>query len=197
MRAQGRIFLGALLLLVHAIRPMLVMIVPVSLLLAQLGLWYQSRPLRVGEYAVVTMKLNEQANSPLPEVRMDPIPAVEVATGPIRISSKREICWEIRARENSTPNLVFHVGSERVEKELGIADGFLRISAERPGWKWSDILLNPAEKPFGPDSVVQSISIGYPPRESWTSGADWWVVYFFGASIVFALIFKPILKVKV
>jgi len=36
---------------------MLVMIVPMSLLLGQLSLWYQSRPLRVGEEAVVTCSL--------------------------------------------------------------------------------------------------------------------------------------------
>jgi len=38
---------------------MLVMIVPISLLLAQMGLWYQSRPLSPGEETVVTVKLND------------------------------------------------------------------------------------------------------------------------------------------
>ena len=37
---------------------MLVMVVPVILILGQLSLWYQARPLRVGEEAVVTLKLN-------------------------------------------------------------------------------------------------------------------------------------------
>ena len=35
---------------------LLVMIVPVSLFLAQLGLWYQDRPLAVGEESLVTLR---------------------------------------------------------------------------------------------------------------------------------------------
>jgi len=58
-------------------------------------------------------------------------------------------------------------------------------------------MLHPLEKPFGPDSVVQSISINYPDRQSRTSGTGWWLVYFFVASLVFALLFKPFLKVRV
>ena len=56
-RCQGRILRGAVALLLLAIVPMLVMIVPMSLLLGQMSLWYQSRPLRAGEEAVVTMRL--------------------------------------------------------------------------------------------------------------------------------------------
>jgi hypothetical protein len=52
--AQGGILRGALRLLVLAVVPMLVMVVPVSLLWGQMALWYQSRPLRVGEEAVMT-----------------------------------------------------------------------------------------------------------------------------------------------
>ena len=194
--AQGRTFRSALLLLVHAIRPMLVMILPVTLLLAQLGLWYQQRPLRAGQYAVVTMKLNGPIDSPWPEARISSMPAADVTVGPVRILSKREICWEIRARENGSRPIVFQVGGRRIEKELTIGDGFMRVSAERPAWQWADILQHPAEKPFEPDSAVRSVSISYPGRSSWTSGTNWWVLYFFGASVVFALIFKPFLRVR-
>jgi len=32
---------------------------------------------------------------------------------------------------------------------------------------------------------------------TWTSGSDWWIAYFFIASMVFALMAKPFLKVKI
>ena len=86
---------------------------------------------------------------------------------------------------------------KQIDKERAIGDGFMRVSARRPGWRFTDILLHPLEKPFGPDSVVQSISIKYPDRISLTSGTDWWVVYFFIASLIFALVFKPFLKVRI
>ena len=197
LQAQGRVFRGALLLLIHAIRPMLVMIVPVSLLLAQMGLWYQSRPLLPGEEVIVTVKLNGSIETPWPTVRIEPTPVAEVTIGPVRVFSQHQIHWKIRAVENGDSSLIFHVDEEQFDKELTIGDGFRRVSAKRPGLHWADIMLYPVEKPFGPDSVVQSINIDYPDRLSRTSGADWWVIYFFVASLVFALIFKPFLKVRI
>ena len=119
-----------------------------------------------------------------------------MTVGPVRILSKREICWEIKARENGSRPIVFEVDGQRIEKELAIGDGFMRVSAERPPWQWADILQHPAEKPFDSDSAVGSVSISYPARSSWTSGTNRWVLYFFAASIVFALLFKPFLRVR-
>ncbi len=197
LQSQGRLLRGALLLLVHAVRPLLVMVVPVSLILAQLALWYQSRPLRAAESAVVIMKLTGEADAPWPKVTLESMPAAEVTIGPVRVVSKREIYWEIKARQNSNQPLVFQVDQEKFEKELAIGSGFMPVSFERPGWHWTSIFNNPREKPFAPESVVQSISITYPDRPTWTSGTDWWIAYFFVASMVFALIAKPFLKVKI
>ncbi len=175
---------------------MLVMIVPISLLLAQMGLWYQFRPLQPGEKTIITMRLKVDPYTLTP-AKIVSISGAEVTEGPSRIKPKREICWNIRANENGYHRIVFHVDGRQVAKELAIGDGFMRISAERPGLHWADILLHPLEKPFHPDSVVQSISIDYPDRLSRTSGTNWWLIYFFVASMVFAFIFKPFLKVRI
>jgi len=197
LKAQGRVFKGALLLLLHAVRPMLVMIMPVSLLLAQMGLWYQFRPLLPGEETVVTVKLNDNLETPWPNVSLESIPAAEVTIGPVRVFSKRQIYWKIKTCENGRHHINFRVDGQQFDKDLAIGDGFMRVSTERPKWRWADILLHPGERPFAPDSVVQSISIGYPERLSRISGTDWWLIYFFVASLVFALIFKPFLKVRI
>lgn len=196
LRSQGRVLRGALLLLLLAVVPMLVMIVPVSLLLGQLSLWYQYRPLRAGEEAVVTMTLNGDVASAWPDVRIAPTPAAEVVLGPVRVLSQRGICWNVQARENGYHRMVFQVDGQSVEKELAVGDGFMRTSAERPEWQWSAILLQPGEEPFNHDSAVRAIQIDYPGRSSWTSGTDWWMVYCFVASMFFALCFRPFLKVN-
>jgi hypothetical protein len=197
LKAQGRLFVGAFWLLIFAIVPMLVMALPVLLLLGQLALWYQARPLKVGEDAVVTLKLNGKADSAWPSVKLQPDAAVQVATGPVHVLSKREMCWLITAREKGYQHLRFEVDGQEANKQLAIGDGFMRVSAERPGWSWWDALLNPAERPFGPDSAVQSIEIEYPARDSWTSGTDWWVYYWFAVSMVAALCFHKVLGVSI
>jgi hypothetical protein len=197
LRAQGRILRGALWLFILALVPMLVMALPVCLILGQLSLWYQARPLHAGENAVVTVKLNDNTDSSWPEVRLQPTGAVEVTTGPVRVLSKQEVCWDVQAVAPGQHRLEFQVGQENFGKALAIGDGFMRVSGLRPGWQWSDILLNPAEAPFGPGSPVQSIEVDYPQRSSWTSGTDWWVVYWFAVSMIAALGFRRLLNVNV
>ncbi|MHC4130879.1 MAG: hypothetical protein ACYSSP_05345 [Planctomycetota bacterium] len=197
LRCQGRVFKGAFLLLFHAIRPMLVMIVPVCLLLGQLALWYQSRPLLNGEEALVTMKFNSNADTSWQNVSIEPMPAIKVISGPVRIFSKQEVYWKIQGHKDGYHHIVFQVGGQRFEKELAVGDGFMRVSSQRPGWFWTDILLHSQEKPFRTDSTIQSISIEYPERASITSGTNWWLVYFFIVSMIFAFVFKPFLKVKI
>ena len=197
LHAEVRVFKGAFLLLFHAIPPMLVMILPISLLLAQMSLWYQSRPLLIGEAAVMTVKLNDNIEGRWPTVNIEPTSVAEVTIGPVRVFSKREICWEIKALENGKHRITLDVNRRQIEKELAIGDGFMRVSSTRPAWNWASILMHPAEEPFAPDSIVQSITIDYSDRLSKTSGADWWLVYFFVASMVFALILRPIMKVRI
>lgn len=230
LKAQGHLFKGALLLLCYAIVPLLIMIVPIAFLFGQMGLWYQARPLRVGEEALVTVKLNDDEMNTvfdtekqniqmvksngqelhLPKVAIESTDVAEVTTGPVRAFSKHEIFWKIKAQENGYHRIVFQVGDQQFEKELVVGDGFMRVSAQRPGWHWFDILLHPCEKPFSPDSLVQSISINYPERilrifwiPTWIVdfllifGIPLWMIYFFIVSMVFALLFKPFLKVKI
>jgi hypothetical protein len=202
LHAEARVFKGALLLLFHAIIPMLLMIIPISLLLAQMSLWYQSRPLLPEEIAVMTVKLmtvklNGNVRGRWPTVNVEPTPAAEVTTGPVRVFSRREICWEIKALENGNHCITLHVNGHQIEKKLVIGDGFMRVSSMRPAWNWADILMHPAEEPFAPNSIVQSVTIDYPDRLSRTSGTDWWLIYFFIASMVFAFISRPFLKVRI
>ena len=60
-RAQGRVLIAALRLLLFAIVPILAMLVPMTLLLGQLALWFQARPLRIDEEAVITLTLRGHA----------------------------------------------------------------------------------------------------------------------------------------
>lgn len=196
LRAQGSILLQAGWLMVLALVPMLVMTLPVLLLLGQLSLWYQARPLRVGEEAVVTLRLNGAGDSP-PEVHLAPCDAVETTLGPVRILSQGAMCWNIKARQNGYHRLVFEVDGQAIAKDLAIGDGFMRVSAQRPAWGLWEPLEHPAEEPFRPDASVRSIEIDYPPRDSWTSGTDWWVLYWFAVSMVAALCFRPVLNVQV
>lgn len=197
LKAQGRILLGACRLFVLAIVPILVMALPVILLMAQLALWYQARPLKLGEEAIVVLDLNGASGSSGPAVSLRPTDSIEVITGPVRVQSKREVCWNVKPKKPGSHRLEFEIGGQVYSKEIAAGEGFMRVSRLRPGWDWSSILLNPWEPPLRPDDPVRSIEIEYPDRSSWTCGTDSWVIYWFVVSMIAALCFRRVLNVAV
>jgi hypothetical protein len=195
LRSQGRVFLASFKLLYYSIVPLLVMMVPVILVLAQMGLWYQFAPLRKGsERVIVKLELGEQSGA-MPNIEMEPNDAVEVELGPVRAASS--LYWRLKMVEDGEHRLVFRAGEKRVEKQLVIGRGYKRINPVRPGRNIWDVVLYPLEKPFASDSAIQSISVEYPARDSFVSGTDWWIIYFFVVSMIFAFAFKPYLKVRI
>ena len=154
IQALGQIYKGAFIRLFHILRPVLVMTIPFVLVMSQMGLWYQARPLQPDEEAVVTMQLDGDVNSPWPQISMETTPAAEVVIEQTKVFSKRQLYWKIKAKENGLHNLIFNVGSDKVQKELVIGSGFMKVSAQRPGMHFEDILLNPWEKPFTKDSAT-------------------------------------------
>lgn len=194
LRSQASILLGALRLALLAIVPMLVMVVPVLLILGQLSLWYQSRALRIGEEAVVTLQVAPGAN--VSTAQLEGSDAMDVSVGPVHVPSERRVCWRIKAREAGRHRLVFHAGEQTADKQLAVGDGFMRISSLRPEWSCGDALLYPAERPFDHTSPIKSIAIDYPHRASWTSGADTWVVYWLVVSMATGFAFRRTLNVN-
>lgn len=194
LRAQRRILLGAGKLLGLALVPTLVMLVPMSLLLGQLALWYQARPLTVGEESIVTVHLaGEGQDSP----QLQSSEGFATTAGPVRVADERMICWRIVAKGPGQHELSFAVDGNTVTKELAVGDGFMPVSLARPRWDWSDTLLNPRETPLAPASGIASIEIDYPRRESWTSGTNWWLAYWFAVSLAAAFAARPLLKVNI
>jgi hypothetical protein len=199
LKAQGRILRGACRLFVLALGPMLVMALPVVLLLAQLALWYQARPFKIGEDTIIVLDLhpNSPNGSSWPAVNLRPTDSVEVIAGPVHIQSKREVCWSVRPLKAGEHQLKIEVDNQIYSKEIAVGDGFMRVSRLRPGWDWSSILLNPWEAPFRPGDPVRSIEIDYPERSGWICGTGHWVIYWFVVSMIAAFCCRRALNVAV
>ena len=73
---------------------------------------------------------------------------------------------------------------------------FERVSELRSSPSWTAQLFHPVERPLPGDSPVRSIEIGYPGRDSWLYGPDWWVLTFFVVSMAAAMILAPVFKVR-
>ena len=71
-QAQGRLLSGALKLLIFGLTPTLVMIVPFTLFMGQLSLWYQQRPTTGRTGSRRDLLLNDAGDAPFPQVELRP-----------------------------------------------------------------------------------------------------------------------------
>ena len=196
LKTEAKLFKSSIVLLLYSVKPVLIMFFPFILILAQLSLWYQKRPLNVGEETLVTVQFNNNIGAEPLNAILQPTSSIETVLGPVTINSKNQVLWKIRALKEGYHTIACDVDSKVLTKELAVGDGFMRTSLLKPGYHPLDIILYPAEPPFSSESIVESISIDYPDRSNRFAGTDWWVVYFIVCSIVFAYLFKPVLKVK-
>ncbi len=193
VKSQRRL-LGALLKLQwYMLRPVFIMLFPMVLILAQMGLRHQWRPLEPGEQTYVRLDLADE-KAKIDEARLEDSPGIAEALGPV--PGGGELVWRIVAGEEGRHTLRFAVNDAVVEKELVIGEPFARVSAERPGWNWTSQILHPVESPISGDAPVRHVTIQYAGVDSWIYGPNWWILTFFIVSMAFALIFKPLFKVR-
>lgn len=193
LKFQWKLFLNLLLLLLHLLKPMAFMIIPVSLILAQLGQWYQAKPLEIGDDCLVTVQASDEV---LTNIWLKTSEGFEVTAGPVAMPDVGQICWKVEATQDGTHMMNFKAGSDEFTKKLVVGEGLRKLGFAKAGNDLGAVFMNPSEKPLPVDSAIKSIKIGYPHRQSKTAGTDWWMGYFFVISLIAALAIKPALKVN-
>jgi len=191
--SQARLLWAIVRLQRYVLTPVLLMALPMLPALAQMGIRYQWRPLRSGERTLIKLHFAPGAGKSV-EVSIEPNAGLVIEVGPV---PGGDLCvWRVRGGAPGRHTLKFHLVGENIEKELVVGNGFERVSALRPSGRWTDQLFHPVERRLAAGSQVRSIEILYPSVHSWVHGADYWVVTFFIVSMVVALLFAPLFKVR-
>jgi hypothetical protein len=199
-RALGRLLRHSAKRMWYSLPPMLVMLVPFVLLLTHLSVWFEHRPLQVGESAVVALRLADDQWTRYQNVALEPSPAFAVETQPLRDEPEKTIWWRIQARQPRRAALHWRFDGQEVEKGLTIADAaaaLAPVSARRPGSGWWDQILHPGENALDGTSPVRGITIHYEHRSTPILGWDvpWWLTLVV-VSIVAALCVRPLVGVQ-
>ena len=215
LRAQGELLRHNLRYLKFSLVPLLWMIVPLFLLIAQLQFQYGYEPLAPGRQAIVEVVLAEGWEEALPPEAVEvidgfPRPAAElVAPEGVRVETAgvwapdvREMSWRLSGERPGDYELAVELGGRtygkglRVATEERVAAAGL-LSPIRPPRSTLQQLVYPAEPPL-PKGPVKSISVSYPGAEVWFFGWDThWMVVFFILSIVFAFALRNRLGVSI
>ena len=193
-QAQKNLFTGNVRYVGLMLKPALYLTIPLLVLLIHLDAYYGRSPLRVGEAAVVTLKVNGRlaSNAPAPVLKAPPEIAVE--TAPVRVIESGEISWRIRATKPVDGQLRFAWLGKEWTKSVVAGDGPRYVSGRRVTGVW-DALWDPGESRFAAGEV-DSIEVRYPFVEMDLFGLRLhWLIWFFVISMVSAFLLKGRFKV--
>jgi hypothetical protein len=192
--------------------PMLWVLLPMLLLVAQLEAYYGRSAFRQGDTFLYEVTLRTAADNPSkyqavpapssspmataaaprPDVQLHLPEGLTAETDAAWIPSLDQIVWRVRADRSGNYQLEASVGTERYAKEVRVAPrGLARLSSERRAAGLWTGLLYPSEPPLGRSAPVRSLRTEYPPRGVAVLG--WqvpWMIVFFVLVTLFALLLK-------
>ncbi len=188
--------------LAFSLPTMAVLLIPFALLIAQVAMWYEFRPLKPGEFTLVEMRVRPDDWPKLEGVELHAPQGLAVETR-VRDAARQRITWRVRAEAAAAQpyTLTWEVpGLGTVAKQL-VVDGDGRrlrfVSPTRAGASFWDRLLYPGEPAFDATSAVQQITVQYGSRSTPLFGLNvHWLITFLVVSILGAFALKPFVRVQ-
>jgi len=184
----------------HSLRPIVFLIVPVVLIMAQCAVRYGNGPVPSGRTVRVTAYLRDGLAPTANPVSLRGELGARVMSPPLRNDAERRIDWNVRAEIPGSHALVFETPGGAVVRTMVVGPqtrvGRVAGVAARAG-TW-DAFLYPSGEPIPRDSVIERIQIEYPPRDLSVLGVNpHWLVVFFVVSVVVGYALKGVFGVEV
>jgi uncharacterized membrane protein (DUF106 family) len=199
-RAQGEILRANVTYVRLSLAPMIFILPPFVLVMAQLQYHYGYEGLRPGRPALITADLDgDLATGSRPAATLEAPDGVRIETETAWLPSAKQVAWRIVAEREGEYQLSLRLGNApAVTKSLSAGRLPVRRSPIRVGGGFVDQLLHPAESPMPVTSPFRAIRVTYPDAEVSVFGFGMhWMIPFFVLSIVFAFALRGVFKVTI
>lgn len=179
--------------LLFALKPMLVMIVPVTLIIIQLGAHYSYDPAQVNQVITVSVRTNSDVD--LNNVSIVPSNGIRVDAPPLYIPATHEIYWRIYTIAPGSATLTFQYNHQSEKKNILVGkSGPLSVKRVRSSLV---ALLHPAEPRLAWDSFLKEITIGYSENRVQVGGFSMhWLVFFLLVSVAAGFLAKGFFRIQ-
>ncbi len=193
LRAQKDLVLNNFKYAMHMLRPMLFLTAPMVILYSHLDAVYGRRPLRIGETALVTAKMDLSGATP----SLTASRGFEVETPAVRVRPAGEASWRVRAVGEGEAELTLKSQHGELRKSAVVGDGFGYVPQRRARAWWQRLFLAPGEDGYE-SAEIEWFEIRYPEREiGFGPLTAHWVVWFLLISILTAYLLKGFFGVVV
>ena len=172
-----------------SLMPMLWVIVPLVLVIAQLQFYYGYAELRPGDPVLLKMKLRPGTDGN--GATIEAPPHLRLDTPAVWFPGANEVIWRLVPTEPGEYDVRVGVGGESYSKTVRVAGGVARRSPLRVEAGILNQLLYPSESPLPGRGPVSAITVGYAEQDVPIFGVSLnWMVLYFALSLVFAFILR-------
>ncbi len=170
--------------------PLVWILPPLVLVVAQLQAHYGYRGLEPGQAVLLSVELEKApADSPRPAVAVELPAGLELETPGVWIPSRGELTWRLAAERRGDFELAVEIGGQRFQKRVRASERAVRRSPRRHLGGFVDQLLYPSEPPLPADGPVKAIRVAYPEDPVVAFMPRWMWIYFLLA-VVFAFVLR-------
>jgi hypothetical protein len=202
LAAQRDIFRNNLTYLRLSLRPLMFMVVPFVLIVAQLQLHYGYEGLKVtfadepvDESLDVEARTAARARRPAPDVSLEVPDGLRLDTPRVWIPSLNEADWRLVAEQPGSYELTVRVGEQEFAKSVVVSDRAVSRSPIRSDGLLDQILY-PGEPGFPAGAGIAAIEVKYPEAEvNFLGWHTHWIIAFFIITIVLAFALRKPLGV--
>lgn len=196
--AAARVLRHDLSYLRYSLVAVVFVIVPVLLIMVQLGIRYGHRPLEPSEEVIVSAKLASGVPALEADLSLVAPEGLEVITPALRIEETGEVNWRIRAENPGTYELIVKGGDYEFSKKVVVENSIIPLAPMRSKALSWNFFLYPVEEPLPKNSAVKSIRIYYPPARLDVAGFNLhWLIVFFVVSVAAGFALKGVFRVEV
>ena len=201
LRAQNEILRTNLTYLKLSLVPMLWILPPLVLVIAQLQFHYGYEGLRPGDTTLLEVDLKPEAVERWrpPRARLDLPEGLRADGAEVWIPAEGQLAWRLAAEADGDYEIGVAVdGADAITKSVRVTDRTVRLSPVRVDPGFLSQLIYPAEPPLPADGPIQAIHVAYPDRAISVLGFGLhWMIPFFVLSIAFAFALRGWMKVTI
>ena len=203
MGSYGKILRGTGRYLKLAFKPLLYVIIPITLLIVQIDRYLGATPIPPNAPFLMTVHLSDQKVSSLASFNLNSVSLdlpleITMTAPPVHVPEENDIVWRLAGSKEGKYEVKINDGEQSAEKAVCIGSDLPRISTVRLRGHFWERMFTSAEPALPENSPIESISINYPDRNIEIAGYGMnWIWLFFILSMVAGFVFKELLGIKI
>jgi uncharacterized membrane protein (DUF106 family) len=195
MGSYGKILRGTGRYLKLAFKPLLYVIIPITLLIVQIDRYLGATAIPPNVPFLLTVRTGSDV---LNDVTLDLPYEITMSAPPVHVPAENEIVWRLVGSKEGKYEVKIAAAGQSIAKAVCVGSGLPRISTFRLRGHFWKRMFSSAEPALPESSPIESISINYPDRNIEIAGYGMnWIWLFFILSMIAGFIFKEILGIKI